>query len=391
MIKFISDELKIQEISINDIKMYENNPRNNDEAVKYVANSIKKFGFKVPVIIDKNHTIIAGHTRFKAAKKLNIENLPCLIADDLDDKQIKAFRLADNKVSELSDWNFELLNQELSKLSDFSMSDFGFESLENIDFVEDVIEDEVPEIPEEPKAKYGDIYSLGNHRLMCGDSTIFNDIEKLMNGNLANLLLTDPPYNVNYKSKSTNMQIQNDNQNEDSFYQFLYDSFSNIYSFLKDDASFYVWYASKEVVNFSNSLKNAGFDVKQELIWNKNSHVMGRCDYHYKHEPCLYGWKASKKHNWYGNRKQTTVVDFDKPLKNDLHPTMKPVGLFNYQIQNSSKPGDIILDIFAGSGTTLMACEQNNRKAFLMELDPKYVDVIINRWEKFTGKKAEKL
>ena len=346
--------------------MYENNPRNNDEAVKYVANSIKKFGFKVPVIIDKNHTIIAGHTRFKAAKKLNIENLPCLIADDLDDKQIKAFRLADNKVSELSDWNFELLNQELSKLSDFSMSDFGFESLENIDFVEDVIEDEVPEIPEEPKAKYGDIYSLGNHRLMCGDSTIFNDIEKLMNGNLANLLLTDPPYNVNYKSKSTNMQIQNDNQNEDSFYQFLYDSFSNIYSFLKDDASFYVWYASKEVVNFSNSLKNAGFDVKQELIWNKNSHVMGRCDYHYKHEPCLYGWKASKKHNWYGNRKQTTVVDFDKPLKNDLHPTMKPVGLFNYQIQNSSKPGDIILDIFAGSGTTLMACEQNNRKAFLM-------------------------
>ena len=371
--------------------MYENNPRNNDEAVKYVANSIKKFGFKVPVIIDKNHTIIAGHTRFKAAKKLNIENLPCLIADDLDDKQIKAFRLADNKVSELSDWNFELLNQELSKLSDFSMSDFGFESLENIDFVEDVIEDEVPEIPEEPKAKYGDIYSLGNHRLMCGDSTIFNDIEKLMNGNLANLLLTDPPYNVNYKSKSTNMQIQNDNQNEDSFYQFLYDSFSNIYSFLKDDASFYVWYASKEVVNFSNSLKNAGFDVKQELIWNKNSLVMSRCDYHYKHEPCLYGWKASKKHNWYGNRKQTTVVDFDKPLKNDLHPTMKPVGLFNYQIQNSSKPGDIILDIFAGSGTTLMACEQNNRKAFLMELDPKYVDVIINRWEKFTGKKAEKL
>jgi len=389
--KFINNELKIQKISINDIKMYENNPRSNDEAVKYVANSIKKFGFKVPVIIDKNHTIIAGHTRFKAAKKLNIENLPCLIADDLDDKQIKAFRLADNKVSEFSDWNFELLNQELAKLTDFPMSDFGFESLEKIDFVEDVIEDEVPEIPEEPKAKYGDIYSFGNHRLMCGDSTIFNDIEKLMNGNLANLLLTDPPYNVNYKSKSTNMKIKNDNQNEDSFYRFLYDSFSNVYSFLKDNASFYVWYASKEVVNFSNSLKNAGFDVKQELIWNKNSLVMSRCDYHYKHEPCLYGWKASKKHNWYGDRKQTTVVDFDKPLKNDLHPTMKPVGLFNYQIQNSSKPGDIILDIFAGSGTTLMACEQNNRKAFLMELDPKYIDVIINRWEKFTGKKAEKL
>ena len=223
--------------------MYENNPRSNDEAVKYVAHAIKKFGFKVPVIIDKNHTIIAGHTRFKAAKKLNIENLPCLIADDLDDKQIKAFRLADNKVSEFSDWNFELLNQELAKLTDFSMSDFGFENLENIDFVEDVVEDEVLEIPEEPKAKYGDIYKLGNHRLMCGDSTIFNNIEKLMNGNLANLLLTDPPYNVNYKSKSTNMQIKNDNQNEDSFYQFLYDSFSNVYSFLKDDASFYVWYA----------------------------------------------------------------------------------------------------------------------------------------------------
>ena len=167
--KFISNELKIQKISINDIKMYENNPRNNDEAVKYVANSIKKFGFKVPVIIDKNHTIIAGHTRFKAAKKLHIENLPCLIADDLDDKQIKAFRLADNKVSEFSDWNFELLNQELAKITDFPMSDFGFENLENIDFIEDIVEDEVPE---EPKAKYGDIYKLGNHRLMCGDSTI---------------------------------------------------------------------------------------------------------------------------------------------------------------------------------------------------------------------------
>ena len=169
------------------------------------------------------------------------------------------------------------------------------------------------------------------------------------------------------------MQIKNDNQNEDSFYQFLYDSFSNIYSFLKDNASFYFWYASKEVVIFSNSLKNAGFDVKQELIWNKNSLVTGKCDYYYSMS-LVY-----------------TAMDFDKPLKNNLHPTMKPVGLFNYQIQNSSKPGDIILDIFAGSGTTLMACEQNNRKAFLMELDPKYVDVIVSRWEKFTGKKAEKL
>lgn len=380
-------------LDIDSLKMYENNPRKNDEAVKYVENSIKEFGFKVPIIIDKNKTIVAGHTRYKASKNLRLKSVPCLIADDLDDEQIKAFRLADNKVSEFSDWDQDLLDSELDDLKDLDidMSDFGFDLDDLDDDEHEIIEDEVPEVPEEPISKYGDIYQLGNHRLMCGDSTIFNDVEKLMNGNVADLLITDPPYNVDYKSKSTNMKIKNDKMSDDSFYQFLYDTFSSVYSFLNDDSSFYVWYASKEVVNFSNALKNSGFEVKQELIWNKNCLVMGRQDYQWKHEPCLYGWKFDSKHNWYSDRKQTTVIDWDRPSKNDLHPTMKPVGLFDYQIRNSSKSGDIILDPFAGSGTTLMACEQNGRKSFSMELDPKYVDVIIKRWETFTNKKAVKL
>ena len=248
------------------------------------------------------------------------------------------------------------------------------------------------EPPKEPKAKLGDIYQLGRHRLMCGDSTNVEDVEKLMNGSQADLLLTDPPYNVDYEGKTKEaLKIENDHMGDDSFYQFLYDIFTNAYAVMKDGASFYVWYASKEVVNFTKSITEAGLTVKQELIWNKNSMVMGRQDYQWKHEPCLYGWKETASHNWYSDRKQTTVIDIDRPTRNSLHPTMKPIPLFDYLIKNSSKKGDVILDLFMGSGTTLMACEQNDRVSYGMEFDPRYVDVIVERWEQFTGEKAVRI
>lgn len=373
----------------NEIKPYENNPRKNDEAIKYVAESIKQFGFKVPIVIDKNGVIVAGHTRYKASKKLGLEEVPCIVADDLNEEQIKAFRLADNKVAEKSEWNFDLLDEELEDILNLDMSDFGFE-LKLDEEEQEIKEDDFDiEPPEEPKAKLGDIYQLGNHRLMCGDSTNENDVRKLVGEQKMDLLITDPPYNVDYTGKTKEaMKIQNDKMENNVFHDFLVKAFSNAYNFLKDGGAFYCWYASKEVVNFHTALENSGFTVKQELIWNKNSMVMGRQDYQWKHEPCLYGWKETSSHAWYSDRKQTTIINWDRPSKADLHPTMKPIGLFNYQIKNSSKAGDNILDLFGGSGTTIMACEQNNRNAYTMEYDPKYVDVIIKRWEEFTGQKA---
>lgn len=383
--------LEIEYKKIEDLKPYERNPRNNSDAIDYVANSIKEFGFKVPVIIDKNNVIVAGHTRYKASKKLGIKEIPCIVADDLNEEQIKAFRLADNKVAEKSEWDFDLLNDELTDILNLDMGDFGFD-LDVEELEPEIIEDEIPEPPAEPESKLGDVYQLGEHRLMCGDSTVVTDVEKLMDGAQADLLITDPPYNVDYESKSDkSLKIKNDNMKDDEFYKFLYDAFVNAYVSIKDGASFYCWYASREVVNFSNAIQDAGLSIKQELIWNKNSLVIGRQDYQWKHEPCLYGWKETASHNWYSDRTQTTVMDFDKPLKNIEHPTMKPVGLFSYQIENSSKEGDLVLDLFGGSGTTMIACEQLGRKAYLMEFDPRYVDVIIHRWEDFTGKKAVKL
>lgn len=380
--------MNIVQKTLDDLIPYENNPRHNDDAVDYVAESIKEFGFKVPIIIDKGNVIVAGHTRYKAAKKLGINEVPCLVADDLTDEQIKAFRLADNKVAEIATWDFEKLDLELSTL-EMDMELFGFESYEDTEPQEVVEDDYEVEVPEEPKAKYGDIYQLGKHRLMCGDSTSIDDVSKLMNGETVDLLITDPPYNVNYEgSTKDKLTIMNDKMNNDNFRQFLLDAFTCADSVMKAGAAFYIWHADSEGYNFRGACFDVGWEVKQCLVWNKNSLVLGRQDYHWKHEPCLYGWKSGASHNWYADRKQTTVLDFDRPSRNAEHPTMKPIPLFDYQIQNNTKKDDVVLDLFGGSGTTLMAAEQNNRTAYLMELDPKYVDVIINRWEQFTGKKA---
>ena len=381
--------MNIQMKNLADIKPYEKNPRKNDEAVKYVAESIRNFGFKVPIVIDKNGVIVAGHTRYKAAKKLKITEVPCIVADDLTDEQVKAFRLADNKVAEKAEWDFDLLDIELGGILDIDMESLGFDfSIEEEE--PEAVEDEFDgELPEEPYVKQGDLYQLGNHRLLCGDSTMIDHVEKLMGGDLADLLLTDPPYNVDYEGKTKDkLKIENDKMDNDSFRQFLVDAFTNADMVMKPGAVFYIWHADSEGYNFRGACADTNWKVRQCLIWAKNSMVMGRQDYQWKHEPCLYGWKEGAGHLWASDRKQTTILNFDRPTKNDLHPTMKPIPLFDYQIKNNTKGGDIVLDLFGGSGTTIMACEQNGRRAFTMEFDPRYAQTIIERWEKFTGEKA---
>lgn len=382
--------MQVKTVSIDKIKPYENNPRNNDDAVDAVANSIKEFVWQQPIVVDNGGVIIAGHTRYKAAKQLRLKEVPIVVADNLTKEQVNAYRLADNKSGELATWDDDELQEELDKILDIDMTDFGFDLETELEDDEVIDDDYEEEVPEEPKSKLGQVYQLGRHRLMCGDSTKPEDVKKLMNGVQADLLITDPPYNVNYEGKQdSKMTIKNDHQEADDFYKFLLAAFTNAKDNMKAGAAFYIWYASSEAVNFNRSAVDAGLSVRQELIWAKNQMIIGRQDYQWQHEPCLYGWADNGSHSWYSDRKQTTILNFDKPQRSDLHPTMKPIPLFDYQIKNSSKSGDIVLDLFGGSGTTLMACEQNGRNAYLMEFDPRYVDVIIDRWEKFTGKTAK--
>lgn len=392
--------MKVQNVSIQNVKPYAKNPRKNDDGVDAVANSIKEFGWQQPIVVDKDNVIIVGHTRYKAAKKLGMKEVPVVVADKLTDEQVKAYRLADNKTGELTGWDDDLLNDELDGILDIDMSDFGFDLELDDDEDKQVQEDDFDEEPpEEPKSKLGQIYQLGRHRLMCGDSTNPEQVKKLVGGVQCDLLLTDPPYNVEIgksatlrhkiiKSRNTS-DIKNDSMKSDDFYKFLASAFTNAKNNMKSGASFYIWYASAEAANFNNAANASGLSVRQELIWEKGSMVVGRQDYQWKHEPCLYGWAEGGSHVWYSDRKQTTILHFDRPTKSKLHPTMKPVALFDYQIKNSTKSGDTVLDLFGGSGTTIMACEQDGRNACVMEYDPKYVDVIIKRWEDFTGEKAK--
>lgn len=385
--------MKVEAKSIDEIKPYENNPRDNDDAVDAVANSIKEFGWQQPIVVDNEGVIIAGHTRYKAAKKLGLKHVPVVVADNLTPDQVKAYRLADNKTAELADWDMDLLNDELDQIRDIDMSDFGFDDLDSLELedADTAKDDNFDEAtPTEPKSKSGQIYQLGRHRLMCGDSTNKSDVKELMGGYQADLLLTDPPYNVDYTGKQkSKMKIDNYHLENDEFYKFLSSAFSNAKQVMKAGAAYYVWYASSQAINFNKALNDNGLKVREELIWKKNQIVMGRQDYQWQHEPCLYGWNEDGSHAWYSDRKQSTILSFDKPQRSDLHPTMKPIPLFDYQIKNSSKAGDIVLDLFGGSGTSIMACEQDGRTCYTMEFDPKYVDVIIKRWEEFTGKKAK--
>ncbi len=381
--------MDVRNISVKDLIPYERNTKKHDKTqINNVAESIKQYGFVQPIVIDKNNVVVIGHCRLLAAKQLKMKEVPCVCVEDLTDEQVKALRIVDNKSNE-SPWDFDILPDELAELD---LSDFDFDfGIEDDEEETEIVEDEAPEVDEDAEtiAKLGDIWQLGRHRLMCGDSTSIDDVEKLMGGQLADMLLTDPPYNVSYEGKTKDhLTIQNDSMDNDSFRQFLRDAFTSADAVMKPGAVFYIWHADSEGYNFRGACFDIGWKVRQCLIWNKNSMVMGRQDYQWKHEPCLYGWKDGASHLWTSDRKQTTVIDCQKPNASKIHPTMKPVGLFDYQIKNNTKGGDIVLDLFNGSGTTIMACEQNGRVARCMELDPRYVDACVKRWENFTGEKA---
>ena len=388
---------RYENVEIKRLKPYERNARTHSlEQIQKIAESINEFGFVNPVLIDEKYTIIAGHGRVLAAEKLGVLEVPCVFVEDLTDVQKSAYIIADNRLAEDAGWDFEILSQELESLKnfDFNIELTGF-SLDDLEFNFDkpqVKEEEIPEIKKDSKSKRGELYQLGRHRIICGDSTDFSDIEKLLAGSKVDLLITDPPYNVDYSGKTKDsLKIGNDNMSDSDFENFLQQSFRNADSVMKPGAAFYIWHSDSNGYIFRKACEEVGWKVRQCLIWNKNSMVLGRQDYQWKHEPCLYGWKDGAAHLWTNDRKQTTVIDFERPQKSERHPTMKPVGLFDYQVRNNTKKDGTVLDIFGGSGTTLIACEQNGRMAYLMEILPSYVDVIIERWENLTGKKVFKV
>lgn len=414
--------MEIIKKKIEEVIPYENNPRINDGAVDHVANSISEFGFKVPIVIDQNNVIVTGHTRLKAAKKLGLKEVPCILADDLTPAQIKAFRIADNKTNEYAEWDFGKLTKEINDLNlsgyeyDFDFNDVLFKE----DKKGNTDPDKIPEPPEIPTTEIGDIWELGDHRLLCGDTRNKYDVKKLMDGNLADITITDPPYNVDYEGGTDKkLKIQNDHMDNYNFYKFLKLAFSGFYEHMKSGACIYVFHADAQGENFRKALVNSGFYFKQCLIWVKNSAPLSRQDYNWKHEPILYGWKPGAAHYFVGDFTKTTVIDddikvnrlnkkelidyintlkqniketilrCDRPTKNIKHPTMKPVSLISEFIHNSSKSeNDIVLDLFSGSGTAFIAADKTYRRCYGMESDPKYCDVIIKRWEDFTGNKA---
>lgn len=385
--------MKIEKINVSDLKPYGNNAKiHTPEQVEQIKKSILEFGFNDPIAVDENNMIIEGHGRLLAVKALGYTEVDCIRLSGMTDEQKRAYIHIHNQLTLNTGFDLGILEAELKSIEGIDMGFFGFDMDFEIDddFDFEATEDDYDgELPEAPYVKQGDLYQLGNHRLLCGDSTMIDHVEKLMGGELADLLLTDPPYNVDYEGKTKDkLKIENDKMDNDSFRQFLVDAFTNADMVMKPGAVFYIWHADSEGYNFRGACADTNWKVRQCLIWAKNSMVMGRQDYQWKHEPCLYGWKEGAGHLWASDRKQTTILNFDRPTKNDLHPTMKPIPLFDYQIKNNTKGGDIVLDLFGGSGTTIMACEQNGRRAFTMEFDPRYAQTIIERWEKFTGGKA---
>lgn len=429
--------MEIINLPISDIIPYQKNPRRNDKAVKPVMESIKQFGFKVPLVIDKDNVVVCGHTRLRAAKRLKLTEVPCIRADDLTEEQIKAFRLADNKTAEFATWDLELLNGELLEIKDIDMGDFGF------DMPEPEAEEDAFDVAaaaeaaaKNPTTTPGTLYKLGEHYLFCGDSTKRADVNRLLGGTMADMVFTDPPYNVAYQGGTKEkLTIKNDAMSVTEFKNFLDAVFDNYFAAMKQGAPFYVCYASRSAIEFRQAIVDSGLLLKQDLVWCKNTFTLGRQDYQWQHEPILYGWRPGAKHRFFGSRKLSTVIPenypvevgvdadghqlihinvglkticlradnveavdtdsvnsvihVDKPTRNGDHPTMKPIALCAKCIRNSSQQGDVVLDLFGGSGSTLIACEQINRRCYTMELDPVYCDVIVKRWEMLTGRKAE--
>jgi DNA modification methylase len=385
--------------SLDTVTPYPGNPRVNDAAVQAVANSIRAFGWRVPIVVDEDGVILAGHTRYRAAVLLGLAEVPVHVAVGLTPDQARAFRIADNQTANLSGWDDEKLVAELMALQaagvDLDLTGFSADELGRLleapgEALADP--DDVPETPPEPETRPGDLWVLGDHRLLCGDATDAGDLAVLMGDATADLLLTDPPYGVAYTGRTADaLTIANDEAGDDAAYQaFLATALRTALVHVRPGAGFYVWHADVRGLPVRLAVQDAGLQVRQCLVWAKNAMVLGRQDYQWRHEPALYGWKDGAAHSWYGDRTQTTVLEFDKPSRSESHPTMKPVELFRALIRNSSPCDGVVLDVFGGSGTSLVAAELEGRRARLLELDPAYCDVIKARWEAVTGRVAER-
>lgn len=390
--------LILEEWPVDKLREYDNNPRKNDHAVDQMCAAIKEMGFKVPVIVKSDGLVVDGHLRLKAARKLGMETVPVVLADDLSETQIKAFRIMINQSGNWGDWDLELLKTEMLELDDldFDLDLIGFadDMLEELLFEDEEglsDDDTVPELEDNPISQSGEVWLLGDHRLMCGDSTKKEDVDKLMAGDLADMCFTDSPYNIDYTGSATDRKkkkvrrIMNDNLNQ-SFYDFLLLWITNVLSVTK--GACYLCMSSTELDTLQKAFRESGGKFSTFIIWAKNHFSMGHSDYQRQYEPILYGWSEENDHYWCGDRSQGDVWFINRPVKNDLHPTMKPVELVEKALKNSSKTKDIVLDLFGGSGSTLIACEKVHRRARLMELDPKYVDVIIKRWQEYAGEQA---
>lgn len=389
---------KVSEMNLVDVDKlipYVNNARTHSkEQINKLRASIREFGFINPVIIDKDYNVIAGHGRILASQEEGIDKVPCVFVDYLTDAQKKAYIIADNRMALDADWDEELLKIEIESLKDedFDLSFTGFDESELLDLFGDdskgKVEDDNFDLSSAlEKASFvekGDVWTVGKHRLMCGDATSKEDVQTLMGDTKGNLILTDPPYGVSFKS-SSGLTIENDSMKNDEFYNFLLSAFKNMADHLEKGGSAYVFHADTEGLNFRKAFVDSGFHLAGCCIWVKNSLVLGRSDYQWQHEPVLYGFMQNGKHRWYSDRKQTTIWNFDKPKKNSNHPTSKPLDLLSYPIGNSTQENAVVIDTFGGSGSTLMACEKMNRICYTMELDEKYASVILRRYVEDTG------
>ena len=396
--------MKVQLTNIDEIKPYPNNPRKlSKKAIDKVAMSLKEYGFQQPIVVDKDKIIVVGHTRYQASKTLGYKEVPVLIADQLSPEKINAYRIADNRTNEEAEWDYDLLETEIKELhdKDFDLNLTGMDDkeLNKILFEEkqgETDDDAIPEAPEEPVAKIGDIWTLGKHKLICGDSTKEETSKKLFNDNKADMIFTDPPYNVNYgwwtrsvdHDPNKRRDIKNDNMSNDEFEIFLEKFLLSAKAITKQGSPVYICFGERNSLQVLKAFSKAGLHHSCNIIWKKDQFVLGRSDYHYIHEPIFYGWFEGSSHIYYGDRKQSSVWEFDRPKRSELHPTMKPVELVVKAVKNSSKEEDIVYEPFGGSGSTIIACEKLNRSCYTIELDPKFCDVIIKRWEEWTGNKA---
>ena len=385
---------------LDSIRPYPGNPRHNDNAVDAVARSLTEFGFRQPIVVDTDDVIVVGHTRYKAALKLGLAEVPVHVATGLTPAQTRAYCLADNRTAAIATWDDDALVTELLGLKDqgydLDLTGFDADDLSRLLGTDDAAPlgdpEAVPEPPADPVTRPGDLWRLGDHRLVCGDAGDPGCYARLLDGSPADLLLTDPPYNVAYAGKTAAaLTIANDDMDAEAYRAFLAECLAAAMAVLKPGGGFYVWHADLHGLPVRLACADAGLQVRQCLVWAKSAFTLGRQDYHWRHEPCLYGWRDGAAHECLGDRAQSTVLEFDRPARNGEHPTMKPVALFESLVRNSCPEGGTVLDPFAGSGTALVAAEATGRRAALLELDPRYCDVIVRRWEPFTERAAERV